>query len=272
MAKIKLIDAVTYYRALPHQVDAWSYLDERMPDGVREKFQKLYRNTTFPARKPDYPLIKTVPVLLQQRIKELGITLPAPNVNYDRNLIVVGLSGINTDFSVNNNEYNHFNDLFLIVNVGANGQLDILCKAVGTTSPGHHYTYNPLNINGAANVLEDKLHENIWKVGIHGRGKSAHEALLQTGNQICVSRDKNKDFNNSGDLTSCGFFEINFHWGYDYPLTNISRASAGCQVIRLKEDFTTAMNYLKSDGNYQKNKQHCFSYLLLNGKNLIRDL
>lgn len=40
---IKLLDAATYYRGLPHQIEAWAYLQQNIDQATLDKFAELYR-------------------------------------------------------------------------------------------------------------------------------------------------------------------------------------------------------------------------------------
>ena len=42
--RIKLIDAVKYNANLPHQIEAWEYLQKNIPPHTLDEFAKLYRN------------------------------------------------------------------------------------------------------------------------------------------------------------------------------------------------------------------------------------
>ena len=56
---------------------------------------------------------------------------------------------------------------------------------------------------------------------------------MQTGGQVTVCRDLNKDGQRTGDKRQTGEFGINQHWGYDLP--EVEKASAGCLVGQSKD-------------------------------------
>lgn len=274
---IDLRNAAKYYKELPHQAAAFAYLQKNIDDGILSAFAEKYR-TPLPPKLHGEQRLETDNDFIKKillRIHELGIKLikPPSNASDSAHCInIIGLEGLNPDFSLNDDKPNHFNDLFLILGVKKDGNVKYLQKSIGTTEPGSHYTYNPLNKNGAARVVIDKLHEKIWKVGTHGRGRSAHTALVQIGNEICVSRDANRDFARTNDKIYCGYFGINFHHGYDMALNNIGRASAGCQVIRSSSEHKAAMDWIKTDYYYSINKDYRFSYILLDSSKIFGEV
>lgn len=272
MSKFKFENASKYDKSLPHQLAAWRFLDEKAPKKIKDEFVEIYRG------KADVEVIKVddaketgerayVAKILKY-IKQLGIELDKPPAHArpeDYAVNIIGVEGINPDFSVNDDRPNSFNDLFLLLGVNKDGKFRYLLKSVGTTEPGTHYTVNAMNAAGAARVVIDTKHENIWQVGYHGRGNGRHLALVQTGNQICVTRDKNKDYARTNDRVMCGYYGINFHGGYNMPLNNIGRASAGCAVIRLMKEQAAAMKIIGTDYFYKLNKKHRFSYIVVDG-------
>ena len=277
MSRIKLTDAAKYYKALPHQTKAFEYLESAIDSAVLSKFEHYYRTEIINAPEENTPQEKGDRLFIAkilQRISQLGLSLDkppsdAPSDAYAINII--GIEGLNPDFTLNNDVPNHWNDLFLILGVDKDLNFRYFQKSVGTTEPGSHYTYNPMNPQGAARITIDTKHEKIWKVGCHGSGSNSHLALVQTGNQVCVTRDANKDFQRTNDKITCGYYGINFHWGYDMPINNIGRASAGCQVIRSRKEQQNAMKIIKTDYYYVRNNQHRFSYFCLDGSKIFSD-
>lgn len=262
---ILISDAAKHYKDLPHQKDAFKYLQSLLTPDELTKFALIYR--TSPVETPPPKQLSPIDKILA-RISHLNISLIKPDKSAqdsDFCINIIGISGVNKDFSLNKNIPNSFNDLFIILGINKYGKYKYLQNSIGTTAPGNTYTYKPLNINGAANMIEDKLYSSIWQIGIHGTGKSAHKALVQTGDKVCVSRDGNKDFSSTNDKLDCGFFGINFHNGYNSQVNNIGNVSAGCQVVRSVQEHATAMDLLKSDYFYKKNNKYRFSYILLNG-------
>ena len=132
---------------------------------------------------------------------------------------IVYVEGMNLDGTPNANEANKWNDLRLVVKF-EDGEPKIVGKWAATTEPGRYWTENPLSPLGAARIAFGQY--NAWQVGMH---RNNHEALVQTGGQVTVCRDLNKDGDRTGDARQTGEFGINQHWGYDLP--QVEKASAG---------------------------------------------
>ena len=115
---------------------------------------------------------------------------------------------------------------------------------------------NPTNPRGAARIEFGQY--DAWQVGMH-RGN--HEALVQTGGEVTVCRDLNKDGVRTGDKRDTGSFGINQHWGYDLP--EVDRASAGCLVGQSKTGHKDFMAIVKSDPRYKANRKYVFSTAVL---------
>lgn len=122
-----------------------------------------------------------------------------------------------------------------------------------TTEPGIDYLRNPINAKGTA-ILKEGLHKDLWCLGLH---QKKYEALVQCSPCV-VYRDNNKD--DKFDLINedKGVFGINLHHAYGSSLVN--KHSAGCQVLRKKQDLEFIINLFKK--NYPKTKK--YSYLLIN--------
>jgi len=142
-----------------------------------------------------------------------------------------------------------WNDL-IVINIG---NKIIVCNA--TTDPGKYYTENPLHEGGAAHLINGYYSE-IWVNGLH-RGK--YDALVQRGKKIKVWRDKNKNYKNDDNNEYIKLSGINLHHGNSKK--TIERASAGCQVIRLKKIFFDIIENIKQTG------QRAFDYLLTDIEN-----
>jgi len=137
---------------------------------------------------------------------------------------------------------------------------------VATNDPGTYYTKTKrLNKKGAAHLVEG-WHSEKWLVGTHLKGKRSEikPALVQHAGEVTVWRDDDEDFIRRDDLVETGWFGINFHHGWDKPLKKMGAASAGCQVIRTKEDFALFMEIVLSSPLYRADKKNfAFSYFLL---------
>ena len=139
----------------------------------------------------------------------------------------------------------------------------------GTTDPGKKATEE--STRGCAHVVLG-YHPFVWQVGIHSAGKpSQHPALVQTGNEIKIWRDKNKDFiyNSNIDFFDTGYFGINFHRASKIQdVEFIGPYSAGCQVTRNAQDFEFALNLLLNTEAFKKDNKFRFSYMLFDKSEL----
>lgn len=279
MQPINLIDAAKYFKQLPHQVKAFEYLQQLLTTEQLNQFAYLYRNNVTENKITENNNVtetgeRALVSKILQHIKTLGITLDKPPQNAaesDYCVNIIGIEGLNPNFTLNNNAANDFNDLFLIIGINKNNNFRYFQKSVGTTEPGSFYTYNPMNPNGAARVTINTKHEKIWQIGYHGKGSNRHKALVQIGNEICVTRDANKDFSRKNDKVMCGYYGINFHHGYNMPANNIGRASAGCQVIRSSKEHAAAMKIIETDYYFRQNKKHRFSYIILDANQIFNN-
>lgn len=174
-------------------------------------------------------------------------------------LNIVYVEGMNPDGTANNDEANKWNDLRLLIKFEG-GQPKIIGKWAATTEPGRYYTENPVNPSGCARIAFGQYAS--WQVGTHHAGKpSGHEALVQTGGQVTVCRDLNRDGLRTGDTSQTGEFGINQHWGYD--LAEVDKASAGCLVGQSKDGHREFMALVKSDARYQANHKYVFATAIL---------
>ena len=180
---------------------------------------------------------------------------------------VVYVEGMNPDGTANENSPNAFKDLRACV-VSEGGVWKIVKAWECTTAPGRHFTVQPLNPEGAALIALGQ--QRVWKVGTHKAGSaSAHEALVQTGGEVIVTRDNNKDYKRLGDKTHKGLFGINQHWGYDQPVDDIGSASAGCLVGRTREGHREFMRIVKSDPRYASNNNFVFTSTVLEAADVL---
>lgn len=165
-------------------------------------------------------------------------------------LNIVYLEGADADGTPNADKFNEFNDRRIVFAV-ENGKPVILYNALGSTEPGRYYTERPLNSLGAARIAFGQY--KAWRVGVHNAGKrTAHEALIQA-DKITVHRDLNKDGMRTGDRLDVGSgFFVNQHSGFDAPVNNIGRSSAGCLVSRSSADHKEFMKLVKTDPRFKK--------------------
>ncbi|MBD2214515.1 hypothetical protein H6G27_32375 [Nostoc linckia FACHB-104] len=76
---------------------------------------------------------------------------------------------------------------------------------------------------------------------------TAHEALVQTGGEVSVHRDFDKNFLHTNDKIDTDFFGINQHLGFDFPQNDIKTASAGCLVGRTTAGHRQFMELVKQE-------------------------
>jgi peptidoglycan hydrolase-like protein with peptidoglycan-binding domain len=178
---------------------------------------------------------------------------------------IVYIEGMNADGTLNKDTPNQFNDRRLVIQI-LDGVPAIIGNWEATTEPGNRYTDRPMNPGGAARIKFGQY--KAWQIGIHGTS-DRHEALVQTGGELSVHRDLNKDYQRSGDKLDTGYFAINQHWGYDLPYTNVYFASAGCLVGRTRQGHREFMSLIKKDQRYQLNDRYVFYTTVIYGQDLI---
>lgn len=174
---------------------------------------------------------------------------------------IVYVEGAAADGSPNDNAPNSFNDLRVALTL-RNGKPAILGKWEATTEPGKFYTDHPMHPSGAARIAFGQY--KAWVAGTHGSGAGAHESLVQRG-VIRVHRDLNRDFqrDDSDPVDTGASFGVNQHWGYDLPLADIGKASAGCLVGRTRAGHRSFMSIVKADPRYTVNNGYRFMTAVL---------
>lgn len=180
---------------------------------------------------------------------------------------IVYVEGMNADGTLNDDRVNYFNDRRMVLQI-IDGVPVIVGNWEATTEPGYYYTDSPMNPEGAARIKFGQY--KAWQVGIHGTA-DRHEALVQTGGEITVYRDLNKDYQRAGDKEDTGYFAINQHWGYDLPYNNVYYASAGCLVGRTRDGHREFMSLIKKDRRYQLNNRYIFYTTVIYGQDLLKE-
>ena len=180
---------------------------------------------------------------------------------------IVYVEGMDADGSLNNDKPNYFNDRRMVLQI-IDGVPVIVGNWEATTEPGYRYTENPMNPEGAARIKFGQY--KAWQVGIHGTA-DRHEALIQTGGEITVYRDLNKDYQRTGDKEDTGYFAVNQHWGYDLPYNNVYYASAGCLVGRMRQGHREFMSLIKKDRRFQLNDRYVFYTTVIDGTDLMKE-
>lgn len=174
---------------------------------------------------------------------------------------IIYIEGCSVDGKANDNPPNQFNDVRLLLSIEQDGTPSIVGKWEATTEPGRYWTEQPMDTRGAARIAFGQY--KSWVVGTHRAGTtSAHEALVQVAD-VTVHRDKNKDFIRDNDTKYTGVFGINQHWGYDLPIDNLGKSSAGCLVGRTKTGHRQFMSLVKSDPRHLASKAYRFMTTIL---------
>jgi peptidoglycan hydrolase-like protein with peptidoglycan-binding domain len=180
---------------------------------------------------------------------------------------IVYVEGMDADGSLNDDRPNYFNDRRMVLQI-VDGVPVIVGNWEATTEPGYRYTENPMNPEGAARIKFGQY--KAWQVGIHGT-TDRHEALIQTGGEITVYRDLNKDYQRVGDKEDTGYFAVNQHWGYDFPYNDVYYASAGCLVGRMRQGHREFMSLIKKDRRFQLNDRYIFYTTVIYGQDLMKE-
>lgn len=244
-----------------------------------KKFQDLTKigESEFLGKVTAKELIETKRDELPKTPLKLGNDLASRIVKYmqSKNYVVftepkeyniVYVEGMNEDGSLNNDAPNEFNDRRIVIEV-VDGIPKIVNHWQATTEPGSHYTFQPMNSQGAARIQFGQY--KAWRVGPHGNAEP-HEALVQVAD-ITVCRDFNKDFKRTGDKLDRGDnFGVNQHYGFDFPQNNIRVASAGCLVGRRREGHREFMKIIKGDRRYVANRNYVFYTTIIPGDELVK--
>jgi hypothetical protein len=167
---------------------------------------------------------------------------------------IIYVEGMDPAGTANPNEPNKWNDLRLVIRF-ERGKPKIIGSWAATTEPGRYFTEHPVHPAGVARIEFGQY--KAWQVGIHRN----HEGLVQTGGDVSVCRDQNKDGLRTGDRRDIGRFGINQHWGYDLP--EIDNASAGSLAGQSTTGHRDFMAIVKSDPRYQADPKHVFATTIL---------
>ena len=177
---------------------------------------------------------------------------------------IVYLEGVDSDGKINDDRPNVFNDLRMLIRV-EQGKVKLAGCWEGTTEPGKHWTEEGISEHakkyGAARIAFGQYY--AWSVGdYHGV-----DALRQSGD-IMVCRDLNKDYERTGDMRETGNFAIHHHGGYDYPVSDLRRSSAGCLVGRTMSGHEDFMSLVKRDARHRASSGYRFTTTVMDGTQL----
>jgi GH24 family phage-related lysozyme (muramidase) len=213
--------------------------------------------------KPFIKLDNSYPSRVVRFMQSQGYFVAAGNRRFN----IVMIEGINPDTGeLTPDRPNEFCDARILLEIPFSGIPRIIGAWEATCKAGYHYVDYPMNPKGTARCARSQF--KAWQIGYHGI-HNPHEALLQVF-PVRVHRyhgRKNyyKEINGKIDE---GVFQINFHWGYNYPKTDIEYASAGCLVGRTTEGHKNCMRFLKNDRRFEVNNQYIFYITIISGKDI----
>lgn len=176
------------------------------------------------------------------------------------------VEGVDERGEPNDDRPNHFNDVRLVFQIKEDGSV-VSHAWAATSEPGEFWVKHPMNPKGAARIAFGQY--KAWGVGLHPAksGKGQHEALVQR-KPIPVHRDIDRNHKRTGDPIDEGLFGINQHWGYDLPMNDVGKASAGCLVGRTRDGHKEFMSVVKSDPRYKVSKGYMFMTTVIDGTKL----
>lgn len=135
---------------------------------------------------------------------------------------------------------NKFDDFLCVYYVDDNGN-PVLKQWAATTDPGLKVLKAPINSAGTA-ILKAGQYKDCYQLGKH---KGKYQALVQTGGEVIVHRDADRDSEHDLESqTQSGYFGINIHKAGVDSL-QVDGWSAGCQVFKRTTDFNEFMTLCK---------------------------
>ena len=204
--EIFLYPIIKYYKGLAHQKEALLWLTNKYPYSERVRLARIWNSSSktvysfdtyikYYSGKPSqkevindiqanspryaedfYRIWRQEDGLIDHIVKHMVMN------GYD---IAKGKGEVNIVYIESKDfEPEKFNDKRLIFS-HESGRPQIIKEWDACTTPGHYYTKNPLNKDGAAMVKPGQYY--AWQVGHHK--SSNHPALVQTGGEVTVYRD-----------------------------------------------------------------------------------
>ena len=133
-----------------------------------------------------------------------------------------------------------------------------------TTDPGSTYLTKPLTEDGCA-IIVPYQYRKAYQLGLH---KNQYLALCQTGAEVAIYRDNNKDVVLDYDprRITHGFFGTNIHRSSPTGTsTEVNNWSAGCQVFANINDFNDMISAAQASSKLYGNS---FTYTLFDARQL----
>ena len=163
---------------------------------------------------------------------------------------IVYVEGMNTDFTLNNDAPNRFNDLRMIYVNDANGTPVLRGKWRATTEPGTTSTNSAQadKLGGVARIAFG-FWEECWRYGNH-KGPD-HRALVQCA-KIRVHRDFDKNGFRTGEKIVYDVQGLNHHGpSWSFTGDQVNDNSAGCLVGFRRMEHEAFMNFVLSDPRFK---------------------
>jgi GH24 family phage-related lysozyme (muramidase) len=213
--------------------------------------------------KPFIKLDNSYPSRIVKFMQQRGYFVAAGNRRFN----ILMIEGIDPDSGkLVPDRPNEFCDARVLLEIPFSGIPRIVGAWQATCKAGYHYCDFPMNPKGTARC--DRKQFKAWQLGVHGIS-NPHEALLQV-RPITIKRYKGRRnyYSETNSIPDEGVFQINFHWGYNYPKDDIEYASAGCLVGRTTEGHKNCMRIIKSDRRFETNNDYIFYITIIAGKDI----
>jgi hypothetical protein len=168
---------------------------------------------------------------------------------------IIYVEGLSPSGRKTGNRDNAFDDArFLVQIIGNTPRLAGAWEA--TTEPGKFWTQHRMDPRGAFHI--DLGYQEVWRMGEY------HDipALVQV-KPIRGYRDGNNSYKREGKLYVEDDLGVHHHGGYDYPVDDLGRSSAGCQVGRTIAGHARFMGLLSTDRRYKADHRFVFGSTVL---------
>jgi hypothetical protein len=175
---------------------------------------------------------------------------------------IVYIEGADANGRANNDNFDEWNDRRIIIRIRPGGKPEIVLNELATTEPGRFYTFNPLNIQGAARIAFGQY--KAWTDGLH---QNVQPALVQRGDvRLHRDLDKNGKRSKTDPIDVGDWFGINQH--STAPGANpklVGKYSAGCLVGQNYDAHLKFLTTVRKDFRYRLNRSYMFISAVLAG-------